>query len=65
MTKLAEVRKAIAAALGSLLTVLVLVGPFANFIPGAHVTIGVLVAILTPIITWAVPNSLPTTTSGA
>lgn len=54
---LAPVRKAVAAAVGSLLTVLLLTEKVSFLLPPHYqAVLGVLVGILTPIATWAVPN---------
>lgn len=60
MTQINAARKAIAAALGMLLTVLTLL----DKIPlGGHINliVGIVLAVLTPVVTWLVPNKAKAT----
>lgn len=59
-----NIRKAIASALGVLLTVLTFAYGL-PFLGQYHIVIGIVVAILTPIATYLVPNKPKTTTPAA
>lgn len=59
LDKLAQIRKAIAAAVGVALTALTFAHTL-TFLPGSWTTsIGVLLAVLTPIATYLTPNAAP------
>jgi hypothetical protein len=56
---LSGIRKAIASAVGVALTALTFAHHF-SFLPSTWQTvIGILIAVLTPIVTWLVPNKTP------
>jgi hypothetical protein len=61
LAKLSEVRKAVAAGIGVVLTVLTFVTQnFGGVLPASWTAVvGSLVAVLTVVATWAVPNAKP------
>ncbi len=60
LTSLKTVRKAVVAGIGTAVTVLTFVTHnFGGVLPGTWTTgIGILVAVLTTVATWAVPNDV-------
>lgn len=58
---LGNIAKALASAIGVAVTVLTVADKI-PFVPGPwHVTIGVILAVLTPVATWLVPNKAKAT----
>lgn len=61
LSQFASIRKAVVAALGVALTALTFAHTL-TFLPASWVaTVGVLLAVLTPIATWLTPNRAPNT----
>lgn len=61
MDTLKSIAKAIVAGLGALLTALTFAHQFDSFLPGpVHTIVGIVIAVLTPLLTWLVPNKTKT-----